>query len=217
MLARLKRDRKLQLAGAHFEVDPDELTLKMRGTGLLRHFVQRELDKLAKRLERVGHPIGVREGGLIYNLYQTPLPSMRFLNAMSRLVMQGRRPYRPTTCTLQITARCQLNCFHCSAARYRTTEREELTTEEFYDASKRDAKLVLARNDLNKRLNHIQHEHPEAVVSSLHVHVDKHTCMELIVLRGERKLLAELGYRLIGTKGVIHGRVVPSTTGEELK
>ena len=29
----------------------------------------------------------------------------------------------------------------------------ELTTEEFYDASKRDAKLVLARNDLNGRLN----------------------------------------------------------------
>jgi len=29
----------------------------------------------------------------------------------------------------------------------------ELTTEEFYDASKRDAKLVLARNDLNQRLN----------------------------------------------------------------
>ena len=29
----------------------------------------------------------------------------------------------------------------------------ELTTEEFYDASKRDAKLVLARNDLNERLN----------------------------------------------------------------
>lgn len=29
----------------------------------------------------------------------------------------------------------------------------ELTTEEFYDASKRDAKLVLARNDLNTRLN----------------------------------------------------------------
>ncbi|MEI6891901.1 MAG: SPFH domain-containing protein [Pontiella sp.] len=29
----------------------------------------------------------------------------------------------------------------------------ELTTEEFYDASKRDAKLVLARNDLNRRLN----------------------------------------------------------------
>jgi CopG family nickel-responsive transcriptional regulator len=71
-------------------------------------------------------------------------------------------------------------------------------------------------HDLNKRLNDIQHEHPEAVVSSLHVHVDKHTCMEIIVLRGKRKLLTELGYRLIGTKGVIHGRLVPSTTGAEL-
>jgi regulator of protease activity HflC (stomatin/prohibitin superfamily) len=29
----------------------------------------------------------------------------------------------------------------------------ELTTEEFYDASKRDAKLVLAQNEINKRLN----------------------------------------------------------------
>jgi len=71
-------------------------------------------------------------------------------------------------------------------------------------------------HDLNNRLNHIQHEHTEAVVSSLHVHVDKHTCMEIIVLRGKRTLLTELGYRLIGTKGVIHGRLVPSTTGQEL-
>ena len=72
-------------------------------------------------------------------------------------------------------------------------------------------------HDLSKRLNHIQHEHPKTVVSSLHVHVDKHTCMEIIVLRGKRTLLTELGCRLIGTKGVIHGRLVPSTTGEELK
>jgi CopG family transcriptional regulator, nickel-responsive regulator len=70
--------------------------------------------------------------------------------------------------------------------------------------------------DLNHRLNHIQHEHPDTVVSSLHVHVDEHRCMEIIVLRGERRLLTELGYRLIGTKGVIHGRLMPSTTGQEL-
>lgn len=70
--------------------------------------------------------------------------------------------------------------------------------------------------DLNARLNHIQHEYPGAVVSSLHVHVSKHTCMEIIVLRGKRALLSDLGYRLIGTKGVIHGRLVASTTGREL-
>ena len=70
--------------------------------------------------------------------------------------------------------------------------------------------------DLNARLNRIQHEHPHVVLSSLHIHVDKHTCMEIIVLRGKRSILSDVGYRLIGTKGVIHGRLVPSTTGEEL-
>jgi len=70
--------------------------------------------------------------------------------------------------------------------------------------------------DVGARLNHIQHEHPETVVSSMHIHVDKHTCMEIVVLRGRRALLAELGYRIIGTKGVIHGKLVPSTTGEEV-
>ncbi len=70
--------------------------------------------------------------------------------------------------------------------------------------------------DLNTRLNHIQHDHPEAVVSSLHIHIDKHRCMEIIVLRGKRALLGELGYRIIGTKGVIHGQLVPSTMGVEL-
>lgn len=71
-------------------------------------------------------------------------------------------------------------------------------------------------HDLNKRLNHIQHAHPHAVVSTLHVHVSEHTCMEVVVLRGERQLLTEIGYRLIGTKGVLHGRLVPSTTGNDV-
>jgi len=70
--------------------------------------------------------------------------------------------------------------------------------------------------DLNARLNHIQHEHPRAVVSSMHIHIDAHQCMELIVLRGKPSLLTKLGHRIIGTKGVIHGRLVPSTTGREL-
>ena len=70
--------------------------------------------------------------------------------------------------------------------------------------------------DLNARLNRMQHEHPSTVLSSLHIHVDRRRCMEIIVLRGERALLSELGHRLIGTKGVIHGRFVASTTGGEL-
>ena len=50
--------------------------------------------------------------------------------------MQGKRPPKPTTCTLQVTYRCQLDCQHCSAARFTTRERDELTTEEWLDVIK---------------------------------------------------------------------------------
>ncbi len=70
--------------------------------------------------------------------------------------------------------------------------------------------------DINNRLNGIQHENPGAVVSSLHIHMDEHRCMEIIVLRGERELLSQLAYRIVGTRGVIHGRMLTSTTGKGL-
>jgi len=54
------------------------------------------------------------------------------------------------------------------------------------------------------------------VVSSRHIHMDTHLCMEVMVLRGERDLLSELGCQIVGTRGVIHGRLVASTTGREL-
>jgi len=141
MLARLRRERRVQVAGAELEVDPQAMTLKVRGKGLLRRVVQRQLDRLCARLDALGRPIAVREGGLIYNLYQTPLPTTRFINAMARHIAQGPRPYRPTTCTLQVTARCQLNCFHCSAARYRAPDREELSTEELKSVIRQSEEL----------------------------------------------------------------------------
>ena len=55
-----------------------------------------------------------------------------------------------------------------------------------------------------------------SVVSSRHIHMDTHLCMEVMVLRGERDLLSELGCQIVGTRGVIHGRLVASTTGREL-
>jgi len=48
-------------------------------------------------------------------------------------MVQGRHPPRPTTCTLQVTYRCQLDCRHCSAARFTAQDREELTTAEWID------------------------------------------------------------------------------------
>ena len=39
-------------------------------------------------------------------------------------------------------------------------------------------------SSLAQKLAHIQHENHKAVVSALHVHMDEHNCLEVLVLRG---------------------------------
>ena len=130
MLARLKSSKKINLLSLEFEVDTDKGLLSCQAKGPLSSLVAKELEKLRERVQALGRPIAVRERGFVYNLYQPPIPSQRFINSMSRLVVQGRELIRPATCTLQVTTECQLNCYHCSAARYKTARRAELTTEE---------------------------------------------------------------------------------------
>ncbi len=68
-------------------------------------------------------------------------------------------------------------------------------------------------SDLVRRLTEIQHGHHAEIVSSLHVHLDHHNCLEVLVLRGEAEQVREIADRLISTKDVKHGRLTMSTTG----
>lgn len=69
---------------------------------------------------------------------------------------------------------------------------------------------------LSQKLTHIQHEHHRAVVSALHVHLDPHNCLEVLILRGKAKEIIKMGESLIAAKGVKHGKVVPAATGPEV-
>jgi CopG family nickel-responsive transcriptional regulator len=68
--------------------------------------------------------------------------------------------------------------------------------------------------DLADKITEHQHTHHEEVVSTLHVHLDAHHCLEVIVLRGVARDLKRIADSLIGTKGVKHGRFVATTTGD---
>jgi len=70
---------------------------------------------------------------------------------------------------------------------------------------------------LAQKLTHVQHEHHKAVVSSLHVHLDAHNCLEVLILRGRARESIAMGESLVSTKGVKYGKVMPATTGRELK
>lgn len=69
---------------------------------------------------------------------------------------------------------------------------------------------------LAQRLTHDQHEHFGAVVASLHVDMDEHNCLEVLILRGRGDEIPRIGEALVATRGVKHGRVVPATTGKEV-
>lgn len=70
--------------------------------------------------------------------------------------------------------------------------------------------------DLSDKLTEQQHTHHDAIVSTLHVHLDAHHCLEVVVVRGKARDVKRLADELIGTKGVKHGKLVTSTTGSEL-
>ena len=70
--------------------------------------------------------------------------------------------------------------------------------------------------DLADKLTEHQHSHHKEIVSSLHVHLDAHHCLEVVVLKGKAKDIKRLAEELIGTKGVKHGKLMTTTTGEDL-
>jgi CopG family nickel-responsive transcriptional regulator len=70
--------------------------------------------------------------------------------------------------------------------------------------------------DLSDKLTEHQHSHHKEIISALHVHLDDHHCLEVVVLKGKARKIKKLAEELIGTKGVKHGKLMTSTTGKGL-
>ncbi len=72
------------------------------------------------------------------------------------------------------------------------------------------------QSDLSGKLTQIQHDALDLVITSLHVHLDHHNCLEVLVLRGPGKEIKDTAQKLTAVKGVKHGSLNLSTTGEDL-
>ena len=62
--------------------------------------------------------------------------------------------------------------------------------------------------DLQARLTDIQHRYHQLIVSTLHVHIDKHDCLEVLVMRGALRTVQAVSDSLIGTRGVRQGKLL---------
>jgi CopG family nickel-responsive transcriptional regulator len=71
--------------------------------------------------------------------------------------------------------------------------------------------------ELTDTLTDLQHRYHDAIISAMHIHLDEHNCLEVIVVKGKAKDIKAIADRLIGTKGVKHGKLSLTTTGKNLK
>lgn len=65
-------------------------------------------------------------------------------------------------------------------------------------------------------LTDIQHDHQEVIISTVHVHLDRHNCLEVLVVRGKAGVIKKIADELIAAKGVKHGKLTVTTTGKDL-
>jgi CopG family nickel-responsive transcriptional regulator len=70
---------------------------------------------------------------------------------------------------------------------------------------------------LHDRLVDLQHEHHDLILATTHVHLDRHRCAEMVLARGPAETIRRVAELLRQQKGVLHGTLSMSSTGEELR
>jgi CopG family transcriptional regulator, nickel-responsive regulator len=99
--------------------------------------------------------------------------------------------------------------------------RAELVKEEWQEQAGESVGVLVLVYDhdtraLADKLTDIQHENHAAITAALHVHLDAHTCLEVIPLRGAVKEIRRIANQLLAIKGVRYGQLVPAT-GKRLR
>ena len=101
---------------------------------------------------------------------------------------------------------------------FRDLIRAELNSEQTHDTNAPVVGTLTLLYDhhvrmLSEKLTGMQHEHHEAIVSALHVHLDQHNCLEVVVLKGRGADVRGIASKLIAAKGVKQGRLMLSASG----
>ena len=69
---------------------------------------------------------------------------------------------------------------------------------------------------VQETLTDIQHDHHEVILSTVHVHLDHHNCLEVLIVRGPAATIRKIADELTAAKGVKHGKLTVTTTGKDL-
>jgi CopG family nickel-responsive transcriptional regulator len=95
--------------------------------------------------------------------------------------------------------------------------RDQIVTEEWTSDQETVGTITIVYDhhtrDLSGNLTHIQHSFEGEIKSVLHIHLDHHNCLEVLVVAGKARLLQQFADQLVSIKGVKHGKLTMATTG----
>jgi len=99
--------------------------------------------------------------------------------------------------------------------------RERLVRKEWEDKDKETVGILglvynHEKRELTENLTRIQHEYLHATISSTHIHLDQHNCLEVIILKGKSGFIRKIADELLSTKSVKHGELIMTSTGTDV-
>jgi len=96
--------------------------------------------------------------------------------------------------------------------------REQIVAEEWESDKETVGTITIVYDhhtrDLSSNLTHIQHSFEGDIKSVLHIHLDHHNCLEVLVVSGQGRLLQQFADQLVSIKGVKHGKLTMTTLGD---
>ena len=98
--------------------------------------------------------------------------------------------------------------------------REELVQREWREGSDVAGAITLIydhhKRDVLSRVTDIQHECQRVIISTQHIHLDHHNCLEIVAAQGKAEEVQKLADALRSLKGVRHATLSMSSTGREI-
>lgn len=72
------------------------------------------------------------------------------------------------------------------------------------------------QHQLQEKVTEVQHDYHHHIVSTTHVHMDHHNCLEVIIVKGNAQEVQDLADKLIALRGIRDGNLAMSSTGKDL-
>ncbi|MDD4907669.1 MAG: nickel-responsive transcriptional regulator NikR [Candidatus Omnitrophica bacterium] len=98
--------------------------------------------------------------------------------------------------------------------------REDLVKQEWQEGQEIAGTITMIydhhKRELVNKLMDIQHNFGEVIISTQHIHLDHHNCLEMVAVKGKPKQAQALADTLKAVKWVKHVALSMSTTGKDL-